>query len=333
MRIPYIITSTFAAILLVGLPFVMRAVGPYDITGYGWSDTIGWVDFSCSNSASCSSNNFGMSIDASDVLSGYAWSENIGWISANASELAGCPVAPCTATISGGILTGWLRALSADGEGWDGWIRLSGSGYGPSLTNGVFSGYAWGSDVVGWVDFALVRSTHPGADVCPNITGNQATVPAGYRLADGICVNYCTPQSYCDGDDLYQNTIPANSCVASFVETCGHGCLSGACVIPPPPVASAFDGGDGHLMLRPSLVPQGGRSKAYWNIDNVVASTCSVVGTNGDSWTGLSTSGNGGKQTRVIDSQVIYTLECTGVDDSLYRESAILRVIPIFQER
>ncbi|MEI6479170.1 MAG: hypothetical protein WCO18_02650, partial [bacterium] len=40
-------------------------------------------------------------------------------------------------------------------DGWDGWISLSGSNYGVTYasTTGYFSGFAWGSDVLGWISF------------------------------------------------------------------------------------------------------------------------------------------------------------------------------------
>jgi|GEM_PF-4149437 len=89
----------------------------FPITGYAWSENIGWVDLNCSNTAGlCSTSPFGLTIDASGNITGYAWSENIGWISANPADLAGCPQAPCTATItSGGAMNGWMKVLSADG--------------------------------------------------------------------------------------------------------------------------------------------------------------------------------------------------------------------------
>ena len=61
------------------------------ITGYAWSDTIGWIDLNCSNSGVCATNPFGLSIDSGGNITGYAWSDSVGWISANGSDLAGCP--------------------------------------------------------------------------------------------------------------------------------------------------------------------------------------------------------------------------------------------------
>ncbi len=127
------------------------------LSGYAWSDNIGWIDFTCSN----------VPVRSSGTIEGYAWANpsddvaltnNIGWISFNPADTATCGAA---ARITGTALSGWAKAISADGNGWDGCISLSGSSpsYGVTLsggtgTSGGLTGYAWGSDVVGWIDFA-----------------------------------------------------------------------------------------------------------------------------------------------------------------------------------
>ena len=132
-----------------------------NLTGYAWSDTIGWISF---NSTNCDSNppanetcpysDFGVDVDSNGDMSGYAWSENIGWISFNESD--GSHAAPRFDKVSG-VVTGWARALTASTTintgGWDGWISLSGtatdgSPYGVTATGPDWHGYAWGSDVV-----------------------------------------------------------------------------------------------------------------------------------------------------------------------------------------
>lgn len=132
------------------------------ISGYAWSSNIGWISFSGSG--------YGLTVSPTGEITGYAWSPNIGWVSANSTNLAGCASAPCTATIdSSGALQGWLRAISgstAQSGGWDGFIRLSGSNYGPvRQSDGTFSGYAWGSDVVGWLNFQYASTDYAAEPV------------------------------------------------------------------------------------------------------------------------------------------------------------------------
>ncbi len=56
-------------------------------------------------------------------VSGWAWSENIGWISFNQSDLSDCPRGECRARVDfdSGQISGWARVLS-----YNGWLSLSG---------------------------------------------------------------------------------------------------------------------------------------------------------------------------------------------------------------
>ena len=265
------------------------------ITGWAWSDTVGWI--------SLSGTGYGLSAASNGTVSGYAWSDNIGWISANAGDVAGCPSGTCTPKISSGTFTGWLKALAADGNGWDGWISLAGSGYGPTITSGAFSGYSWGSDVVGWVDWSLARTTY----------------------------NVCAPSYSCSGN-IIQHTDA--SCTVTNVTTCvsPNYCSIGSstCLSYTPVFNTGTGGFTGHLQVVPSLVSQGVTTKLFWNVSNV--SSCSVTGSNNDHWTGLS-SGSGGVTSAPIFQQTNFTLACTGLDNSVINETQTVNVVPIFQEK
>jgi len=141
-----------------GNDVAFAGTGENEISGWAWSDNIGWISFSCSNTNSCGSVNYRVSVAGNGDMSGYAWSDNIGWISFNQGDSGSCPSGACKAKLSGNELMGWARALSADYFGWDGWINLRSSNpsFGVSFNSGTkkFSGYAWGSDVVGWVNFS-----------------------------------------------------------------------------------------------------------------------------------------------------------------------------------
>ncbi|MBC7836397.1 hypothetical protein H7X87_01295 [Acetobacteraceae bacterium] len=133
-------------------------------SGYAWSDNIGWIDFNPVNGS-------GVYVSPTDgiTLGGYAWSDNIGWISFN--ENSGCPsgLGQCRPYLQGSKpgsirLYGWAYAVSAS-DGWDGWISLRGndtnaaaSVSGSTLT---FNGYAWGSEVVGWVQYSGSPNSNP----------------------------------------------------------------------------------------------------------------------------------------------------------------------------
>lgn len=160
-----------------------------NISGFAWSDNIGFISFNCkdSNSGStfdeCSSIDYGVNVDRTigvnfGLLSGRAWSEHIGWITFESAELANCPSGLCQARLgtdsNGAItaapnnLTGWGRACSVFVNGcrgplktnsklggWDGFISLRGANYGVSFdpTDSKLKGYAWGDLVLGWINF------------------------------------------------------------------------------------------------------------------------------------------------------------------------------------
>lgn len=282
------------------------------LSGYAWSDNIGWVSLSGSG--------YGVSVDSSDNLLGYAWSDNIGWIQFGGLDTGSMPSGSGTqkknAQINGNSFKGWIRALS-NGGGWDGWISLSGAGYGVSQSpsTAALSGYAWGSDVVGWLDFST------------------AVGPS------------CTPVYSCSGTDtiLYKNA----ACQISTYATCTLPtfCSSGSSTcLYPQPTFTATQNPDltGHLQLLPELLSSGETTQLHWNVNNVTS--CTVTGTNGQSWSGASAGCNGascysgasGKTSSAILGQVAYTLTCTtypGVTPATTPpESKSVNIIPIFQE-
>ena len=54
------------------------------LSGFAWSEAIGWISFSCKSGGNCSDNDYGVTIDSvTGDFSGYAWNDVIGWISFN----------------------------------------------------------------------------------------------------------------------------------------------------------------------------------------------------------------------------------------------------------
>lgn len=177
-RIGFALTAMVAALIalafsLTNYPGVEAQESAGSLSGYAWSDNIGWISWE--------GGDYGITVSPSGVLSGYAWSDNIGWISANSSDLAGCPSSPCSAYFNDdGELQGWLRAIAggtAQSGGWDGFISLAGSGYGPERqSDGSFAGYAWGSDVVGWLSFNYASTDYamlPTAELLVRKVGDE----------------------------------------------------------------------------------------------------------------------------------------------------------------
>ena len=209
----YVLMKTRTKVLLIALSVMTALVlfaasslraGTYDnTTGTAWSSNIGWISLNnCAdptNSSTCTGSEYGVSIDpASGAIAGTAWSSNIGWITFSP---AGCPTNGCTQGAyvdlaypgpdgSYGI-KGWARACSVFASGcsgaladnaylgeWDGFLSLSGSGYGLTMGPAVndirtLSGSVWGSEVIGWTSV----SGSVGNVICPaGTTWSQGSI-------------------------------------------------------------------------------------------------------------------------------------------------------------
>ncbi len=126
------------------------------LSGYAWGEKMGWINFKPTNG--------GVTIDANGNFLGYAWSEKLGWISFNCATEGNC------GSTSYKVMTDW-RPLT---------VRNSTSTPGGGGSGG--GGGGGGGCVTGC-------TPPPSFDVCPNIAGNQTSVPPGLvvNLA-GSCV-------------------------------------------------------------------------------------------------------------------------------------------------
>lgn len=226
---------------------VVRADASDNFTGFAWSDMpdgsdqqinptgltvgrgAGWISFNSTDIAS--SVDYGVNVDSAGHISGNAWSEHMGWISFDIT--GGCPgTAPCAPTINlaTGLFSGWARALAGgtpQSGGWDGWIALANNGtggpaYGVTVntTTGDVSGYAWGGDVLGWINFSGVHITLP--PLLPSLTlvanptsiaacsGNPLETDLTYASPAGLAFTNCTFTSSPSGSDVHGDTAPAD---------------------------------------------------------------------------------------------------------------------------
>ena len=111
----------------------------------------GWIDASA------------VTVPAGDAnLSGYAWTPYYGWLSFEAADLSGCPSGTCAAYRQGSAIKGWAKflALGTNGTATNGWVSLSGTGYGIDTS----APYAW-SDDLGWIDIAGLMSAVPTVNI------------------------------------------------------------------------------------------------------------------------------------------------------------------------
>ncbi len=162
----------FAVVLLIGTLFlgfgyfyqnlntskeVKAQMSGQPLKGWAWSSNIGWVKFDGWSDS--------VELLPSGKLRGYAWSSNIGWIDfspsqadINASVNLTDPKKPAEIDFSTKLMSGYARALSY-GDGWDGWIKMAkgpsdgGGDYGVNLNGNKLESFAWGGDVIGWLNF------------------------------------------------------------------------------------------------------------------------------------------------------------------------------------
>lgn len=212
----------------------------FTLSGYAWSSTIGWVSMSCSNTGTCGTSDYKVTVQPDGRLTGYAWSSNIGWIQfggLGTSFPSGSGSVDSNARMvndgSGYKLEGWVRACAGTSpggdcsstgsrtDGWDGWISLvgtanNGSPYGISLNADLDvtpTSFAWGSDVVGWMAWGpldespgVIFNSPPSIDIF-SVTPNEVTL------------NNPTPTNQVT---VTWSTSGVDSCVASKINSDGN---------------------------------------------------------------------------------------------------------------
>jgi hypothetical protein len=165
----------------------VSAAASDNVSGYAWSENIGWISFN--NLSAGGEQNYGVDINPSNgKFSGFAWSENIGWIKFDPSgPYPGAPNQEARLDFNTNQVTGWVRACAGTvngdcssasrTDGWDGWIKMSGPGYGVTRSGCQLQGFAWGPDVVGWISFkGIGYGAILAAEVCQNSVPSVASV-------------------------------------------------------------------------------------------------------------------------------------------------------------
>lgn len=189
----------------------------HNITGWMWSENIGWVSLNCLNDHNPSADgiqpslyNYGVNINWTQgqplgTLSGWAWSPNIGWISFDRNITGNPPREPFLNTGDyiasidkfNGSIQGWARAIAGNNSnngGWNGWIRLSvaKTETTPNLTISKeatseldkdkcqLRGWAWGEEVVGWLSLNCNQTAFGSTNNCA--TGGVSDPKSDYAF-------------------------------------------------------------------------------------------------------------------------------------------------------
>ena len=197
-KLTFLLIVISVLIIIIGITPERRDVysaASDNVSGWAWSETIGWISFNCTDRGVCGTSNYGVKINADGTFSGYAWSENIGWIDfAPSGPYPAAPNYSAKFDFETGEINGWARAL-AYGDGWDGWILLGKEtgGWANQIRlntgNKEFYGWAWGSDVVGWVSFNCADR-----GVCG--TSNYKVI-TGINFSPSVSCNDTETWNYC----------------------------------------------------------------------------------------------------------------------------------------
>jgi len=166
----------------------------------------------------------------------------------------------------------------------------------------------------------------PDAIVCPTgfilqgglCVAAPTACPVGQHKVGTQCVaDTCVTSYSCSGNNVI------NNCTGAVVDAClaPSICSSGACTVPAPKVIS--------WQVAPILVKQSKTTNVSWNVEHV--SSCTISGTNGDSWTGLI----GTKVSGAINAQTVFTLNCAALAGSSapnVTRTTTVNIVPTFIE-
>lgn len=196
---------------------------------------LGWISLNSTDPVAVSTIPYGAILNMNNgLITGYGWSEYGGWLHFQPSGTfpVGNSTFNGTARVDGQCMAnvaqtncrmaGWARFVAGtdpQAPAWDGWVSMSGktaqgTDYGVFFNKqtGKFSGFAWGADVSGWIDFSKASIEVPPdtIKVCtdPNATNDVPLPLAANQISDPYVCQYppdiCTvtpsacPESFCD---------------------------------------------------------------------------------------------------------------------------------------
>ncbi len=188
-------------------------------------------------------------------------------------------------------------------NGWDGWISLNGANFGGGdyrVEVGVseLSGFAWGSDVVGWISFNCSNEVVlPCADSNYKVYFDAPCDPPTYQ-----CINGNTESKYIDPwcTETITTCNVGEMCRSDMGSICGPGNPTG------------------QLLFSAQRVRKGNTTNISWPT-LAAYDMCRVDGTpsggNTDSWNWSSTTPLANVTTSALQNEVTYTLRCTQIGD------------------
>jgi|GEM_PF-5439117 len=152
---------------------------------------------------------------------------------------------------------------------------------------------------------AYQSAVAPEGVTCSSISEERScsngTLSGSYAAAS--CTAACTPSYSCTGGSGNTITYTAADCTTSTVTTCNlpEFCSAGS-------ATCLYNAITGDISASPRLVGSGKTTTIAWSTTD--AESCTVTGSNGDSWTGTNTSRTSSPITQLVQ----YTLSCDDAD-------------------
>jgi hypothetical protein len=233
-----------------GLPNTLPPNTPSAMTPLGG---MGWLSFNCTGESPACANDYGVNVnDNTGDMTGYAWSSNYGWL--QFGNLSGFPTGAGTIAanakldLSTNKVSGWARFCSgaaspanctgtvsnSSNGGWDGWVSLSGTGYGVTYNtvSKNFQGYAWGGpDVVGWINFSAA-TPFPYAVSYKSLNQAVTLTANGIHVVSGVGDSASNPVVIASGAPINLAWVTKNMNICTAVSTTDSTHWSGAKSVP-----------------------------------------------------------------------------------------------------
>ncbi|MEY2671938.1 MAG: hypothetical protein RL687_355, partial [Candidatus Parcubacteria bacterium] len=205
----YIAQIGFVVIAILGIVSLPNFVSAAELFGSAWSGNVGWITFNCATNNTCGVNNstkYNVNItDTTGYLFGYAWNDNVGWIRFDPS--VPCPGAGCSSGRFARALSGTGSISTGGTAEFTGWIDFNNVTIPSNYVNGRrnLSGYAWGGDVIGWIDMDGVYVAEPAKSV--TLAPSGSTVAAG----SNVTLSWTAPGYQMAGTTCTKTASPAHS--------------------------------------------------------------------------------------------------------------------------
>lgn len=376
---------SFILFTLLFAPQFSKAAPAVDMDGYAWSSNIGWISLNCKTGGSAGESicpgspgvgpksNYKVTLNSSSTITGFAWSSNIGWIKFGglSSFPTGGATSPKNAIASGVYpnlsISGWARACygtvngdctgASRTDGSDGWISLAGTNYGVNIDSTGISNnsYAWGSEVIGWIDMfsrtsmLFPTATLTGNNSCPVLLGaNSCNINIAWEftnlLAKDVSVFDTNANSPVSNKSLI-GTAPVSVSLGTdtILEARSNGIsltnkiLTATCAVKVPPLVPSgktgtceYAGPTVTITIDKNIIRSGDTVGVRWTITPAPASgiTCKVDGP-GMSPSNQTTSGNA--TSLPLQNKANFRVHCDGPFGT-NEDSKTVQVIPKAQE-